>query len=183
MSEWFGNYTWRNGVPAGVNKISVDLIGEQEWCFTILRDPYGKRYSVEGYYWGTFALVIYDSAHFNFKQLRSEFPASWRREVLKESRDQWITSIALVRDEDDRAICLERYVYSEGFCRSCYLSTPQGVPIGAQHMHYHHLGDDWNGVQLLDAAGREVLRKVYACDERGEFGKLLSEDFAPLTCR
>lgn len=165
----FQDYFWSNGKPRGVKKTTKNA----SLSFRIIVDPYHKRYSVERYHLGHFKDAIYDSNLFDFRHLKKGEEAGWQREILKETPHQ---QLALIRNIEERAILIEEAEFQEELCRTCKILSPHGIWIATQKMLHRSLGDDFDGVALLDILDHPILVKHYEKSPKtGEFGKLLDE--------
>lgn len=163
----YKDYYWKNGKPYG--KDPIDPASESS--FRVVVDPYYKRFSLEHYTKGKFNKLLYDSALFDFRALRKPELAIWHREAIDEEN-------SLIRNEEDRVILVESYLFDGDFCRSCLIVTPYAIPVAYQRMYYEHLGDGFNGVRLFDAENMLVMEKIYKMHENGhEFGELISESW------
>lgn len=167
MHKAYNDYYWKDGKPYGKG-IVEELEG---LTFRVVVDPYYKRFSVEEYENGRFKRLAYDSALFDFRALRKPEYAAWSREPIDEEN-------SLIRNEEDRVVLIESYLFEGDFCRGCLVATLHGTPVSYHRMHYIELGDDFNGVILYDANHKIVMKKVYDMNESGqEFGALVSESW------
>lgn len=164
----YKDYYWKNGKPYG-RETAVSTEGK---TYRIVVDPYYRRFSVEEYWNGNFGKLVYDSALFDFRILRKPEYAAWHKEELDEEN-------SLIRNEEDRVVLIESYLFEEDLCRSCLIATPYAIPVAYQRMFYVKLGDSFNGVILHDAEHKLVMKKVYNLNEAGEFGELVSETWEP----
>ncbi len=164
------DYYWKNGKPVGTGYGST----EAEQSFKVIRDPYGKRYSVEKYSFGKFIEIVYDSSLFDFRHLKTEETSAWQRENLEELPD---LTRALIRSMDERIILREESHFKDGICHACKIFSPHGVYIGTQNILRTSAGDPFNGVILHDCANRPVVIKKYGIDEFDNFTELLGEQW------
>lgn len=170
MSDFFRDYLWEEGAPLGRGKTSKN----EAISYRILSDPYRKRLSIEKYRYGRFDSVIYDSIHLDFRKLQPMHQLAWRKEILSQTDTQ---TLVLIRDETDRAVFLENNTFENELCRSCEITTPQGIPVCRHQLFYTNLGDSFNGVILMDNENHPVMRKVYSCDDTGAFSELIKEEW------
>lgn len=169
MHKAYKDYYWKDGKPYG-KEVTDDLAG---LTYRIVVDPYYKRFSVEEYEEGRFKRLVYDSALFDFRALKRPEYAAWRREPIDEEN-------SLIRNEEDRLVLIESYLFEGPVCRGCLVATPHGTPVSYHRMHYEKLGDPFNGVILFDANHKPVMKKIYALTpETEEFGELLQEIWSP----
>lgn len=173
MSEpLFLNYRWDHGTPKGLKKISEPTCGPY---YTVVGDPYRKRFSIEKFVNKKFDSIVYDSALFDFRHLKPEHQATWEKIALEESKEE---ASYLIRDHYGRAIVVEKYTFKEDRCIQCHAYYPDGPLLSQQKMFYQELGDPFNGVILYDRERRSIVRKEYLV-ENGQFTELLHEDWAP----
>jgi len=172
MYKYYRDYFWKQGKPKGLDKLSAEEISAGE-SFKIIVDPYFKRYTIEKYIRGKFSEIYYDSALFDFRRLKPVDQNAWQKETVSESEH---VVICLIRNQDDRVIVSERYVFEDGLCRLCETLYPTGQLLSTQKIYYKKLGDESNKVILYDRFQHPVLIKIYDADEdTGEFTKLLEE--------
>ena len=164
----YHDYYWKNGKPVGIGFGSIT----SEQAFKVIRDPYGKRYSIEKYALGKLVEIVYDSSLFDFRHLKSEETAAWQRETIKELPH---LTHALIRSMDERIILREESYFKEGLCQSCKIFSPHGVWIGTQNILRISSGDSFNGVILHDCLNHPIVIKKYAIDEFDTFTELLGE--------
>lgn len=172
MHKTYKDYIWKNGKPYG-SHLTSNLEGI---TYRIPVDPYYKRFSLEQYEEGRFKALIYDSYLFDFRNLKKPEHAQWRKEALSENE-------MLFRDEVDRAILKEVYRFENDLPRETEIYTLNGFKVATQKILYEALGDEFNGVKLLDTLGKTVMEKRYAVDvETKEFTTLLLEawEFKPI---
>lgn len=170
MTKLFKDYLWKEGIPYGVTPLE-DSCSEG---YKIIMDPYRKRISIEKYANGKLISVVYDSALFNFRHLKPSEQIAWQKEIIKESDNE---VVALIRNQDDRVVIKETYIFKDGFCRECHTHSPHGIFVSRQQMFYTVLGDSFNGVMLFDANDHLVMQKKYKADESGEFTEVLTEQW------
>lgn len=169
MHKYFNEYYWDHGRPRGT--AIADF--EEPLVYRIVVDPYYKRYSIEQYTNGAFIGIAYDSALYDFRWLKPQEQVAWRKEMIEET--PWQTS-CLIRNQDDRAIALERYIFEQGLCTLCEIYYPNGELLATQRMAYTKLGASENSVILVDRLSHPVVMKRYEADEKtGEFTTLISE--------
>ena len=167
----FKDYKWKRGLPFGVNPCPENSLSGK--TFKVVSDPYYKRNSVEEYQDGNFVRCIYDSAIFDFRQLRQGEQPVWQKTLIKETSD---TAVCHIRNQDDRLVLIEEYAFVKDVCRECRASSPQGVLISVQKILLKSFDDPVNGVTLFDANHKPVMSKTYAIDESTqEFTDLLEE--------
>lgn len=164
------DYYWKNGKPVGAGFGSIN----DNQAFKVIRDPYGKRYSVEKYALGKFVEIVYDSSLFDFRHLKSEETSAWQRENLEELPE---LTRALIRSMDERIILREESYFKDGICHSCKIFSPHGVFVGTQNILRTSSGDLFNGVILHDCLNRPVVIKKYSIDESNSFTELLGEQW------
>jgi len=143
---FFEDYVWVNGKPKGKSKVSE----EKGDYFKIVKDPYGKRISLERFSSGQFLDCIYDSNLFDFRALISKVDSSWQKIEEKAS--------ILIRDGDDRTIAEEFYVMENGLCQECRIHYPRGPLVATQKMFYEN--DTLKALVLFDILGRPVALKM-----------------------
>jgi len=164
MFPYCSDYTWQDGLPTPLDRVEP---ASTEECYRVVHDPYRKRVTLERYRLGRFDGVGYDSALLDFRNLGEAQQTAWRKEMEEER--------GIIRDENDRALLIETYEFEGERCRSCHLTSPQGISIGVQRLYYEDFGDSFSGVVLLDAWEHPVLLKRYALSSDGTYGKLLEE--------
>ncbi len=174
MNKHFTDYVWKGGIPRGIGPATATTAASSE-SYKIVMDPYRKRISLEKYLAEKFVKIIYDSALFDFRHLRSPEHAEWQKTVTHENED---TVECIVRNHDDRIIFIEHHRFKSGLCCECLVKSPHGIIISRHEMQYTKLGDPVNGVILFDANERQVMSKRYEADEvTGEFTTLILEDW------
>lgn len=172
MHKYYESYYWDHGIPRGKGLLSEEK-GSFRHSFKIVSDPYHKRISIEQYEGERFLKIVYDSVLFDFRWLKPEAQIAWSKETLEETSDE---VICLIRNQDDRVILREHYVFKEGLCHYCRASHPSGQHISLQQMYYKAFGDAFNGVVLFDQLSHPVVFKEYEVDEcTGEFSSLLRD--------
>ncbi|MEC7839614.1 MAG: hypothetical protein VX777_06210 [Chlamydiota bacterium] len=174
MYKYYRDYYWKQGKPKGIDVLTEEKISTCE-SYKIVVDPYFKRYTIEKYSKGIFSDICYDSALFDFRRLKPVDQNAWQKETVNESDNE---IICLIRNQDDRVIVKERYIFENGLCRSCETIYPSGYLISTQRIYYKKLGDESNKVVLYDRLEHPILIKVYDADETtGEFSELLNEQW------
>lgn len=167
MSKLFRDYVWKEGIPYGIKPLTEDQTGTS---YKIVMDPYRKRISVESYLDGSFSHIVYDSYLINFRHLNPVEQTAWQKEELP-------SGASLIRNQDDRIVFKETYVFKDELCRECHVSSPHGIPLSTHKMYYKSFGDAFDGVILYDKNDHPVMQKFYSVDESGEFNELLSENW------
>ena len=172
MSQYYADYVWKNGIPYGILKLEAP----SGTCYKIPMDPYRKRISIEQYDGDVFRLVVYDSSQLDFRHLKS--PAeqtAWQKIVLTTS----LTKVSsLIRNQDDRLVCLETCLFDGKYCVECRLYSPLGPLLSTHRMFYQALNASFDGVVLYDANDHPVMIKKYAFDaEAAAFTDLLEESW------
>lgn len=169
MTKCYGDYVWKKGLPYGVKPCEESALVS----YRIVSDPYHKRNSVEEYRGGVFSKIIYDSALFDFRQLKVEQQTAWEKTTVAESPEEVICHI---RNQDGRLILIEKYAFESQRCRECRAFSPQGILISVQKIYYKGMNDPYNGVTLFDSNDHVIVQKKYAVDENsGEFTDLIEE--------
>jgi hypothetical protein len=153
MSKYYGDYFWKEGIPLGIRASSVPLEGVS---YKIPSDPYHKQISIEKYQDGRFSEVVYDSALFNFRHLTPAHQARWEK-IHDQTRSE-------IRDQDDRLILIEEYLFEQNLCRTCRSCSPHGILISTQKIFYTLLNDPFNGLILYDSNAHPVMSKRYEWD-------------------
>lgn len=172
MNPYYRDYFWKEGLPYGIEKMP----SPEDITYKVVMDPYKKRISIEKYSWGDFLELVYDSALFDFRNLKTENQLAWEKTAIPDS------SVSIIRDQNDRVILREEYEFESQRCRKCTIYSPQGILIGIQRMYYQEMSDSFNGVILNDANDHQVMRKEYEMSKAlNEFGQLTREvwDFEP----
>lgn len=174
MAKHYLDYFWENGMPNGIYPVDNQ---RNENTFTIIMDPYRKRISVEKYKKEEFSSVVYDSSLLDFRKLKPVHQVAWQKIMV--SKDQ-----SLIRDQDDRVVLFESYIFHDDLCRECRISSPHGLFLATQKMYYESLGDPFNGVILYDRQDYSVMLKRYETDKHsGMFTKLLEENWNGKDCK
>lgn len=169
MSKYYLDYVWKKGLPYGVQEDT----SMQGLAYKIVSDPYHKRNSIEVYIQGVFQKVVYDSALFDFRELKLGEQISWQKTIISENEQE---ATSQIRNQDDRLILMEKYVFENRLCRSCKAYSPHGMLISEQKIFYTKLGDPFNAAILYDANEHPIMLKKYKLDEESEeFGELLEE--------
>lgn len=173
MSKYYEDYIWKNGMPYGVKPKSEAL--PAGITYKVISDPYHKRISIEKYSEGNFTEVIYDSALFDFRHLQPARQTAWQKSSISDT-------VCHIRDQDDRLILIEKYLFEGQRCRECRASSPCGLLISIQKIYYVDCQDPFNGVILFDSNQHQVLIKRYQIDSASmEFTDLLEESWEPKT--
>ncbi len=177
MTKFYQDYFWKNGLPIGI-KQAIDAANGI--TYKLVSDPYYKRNSIEQYKDGKFSEIIYDSALLDFRSLKPANQMAWQKSYEEET-DQKV--ICHIRNQDDRLILIEEYLYEKGRCYSCKTFAPQGPLLSFQHIFYQSPTTDsathqkFHGVILFDCNHHPVLKKTYDLDLSGEFSNLLEEQW------
>lgn len=178
MAQHYRDYVWKNGLPYGIQAYAE---GEMPSgiCYKIASDPYHKRVSIEQYTNSAFSNVIYDSALFDFRHLKLGEQLAWQKTSISETEN---TAVCHIRNQDDRLVLIEDYLFENGLCRECRALSPFGILLSVQKIHYKKFNDPFNGVTLYDSNHHAVMSKHYEFDEQTrEFSQLLKEDWALTT--
>ena len=171
MVKHYRDYRWENGKPVGISAFPELVQGVVS--YKIVADPYYKWISIEKYIGTEWNGVVYDSKLFDFRVLKQGNQTAWSRTPLTtENR-------SLIRDENDRVICIEEYFFREGRCILCNVYSTHGILLSIQKILYTDFGDPFNGVALFDREGHSVMNKSYELDpETEEFGELKQEQWS-----
>lgn len=156
----FKSYYWKDGKPYGKDR-------NEKGPFRIVVDPYYKRFSIEFYENGAFKNIVYDSNLFDFRSLKDPRQASWIKIPVTATE-------SLLKNQEDRIVLKETYVYENERPRYCHYAIPQGIQVAYHKLSYIDFGDEFDGVTLYDMNEVPVMQKKYRC-EKGEFGELISE--------
>lgn len=183
MSEYYRDYVWKNGLPYGILKCTpkdtleaVTSVLKSVVTYKIASDPYHKRVSIEKYLEGKFSSVIYDSAMFDFRHLKQGEQLAWQKTPIHETET---TAVCHIRNQDDRLILIEEYLFDKGLCRECRAFSSIGTLLSVQKIKYKVFNDPFNGVFLFDSNDRPVMSKHYEFDEETrEFSVLINENWA-----
>lgn len=171
MSIHYREYVWKNGKPYGIDQ--VPPVG---MTYKIPADPYNKQISVEQYENGVFKKVVYDSRLLDFRHLKPENQLAWEKIAINDSLSE-------IRNQDDRLLFFERYVFSGDLCRECRVESAHGILLSVHKMFYVSLGDEFNGVVLFDPNEHLVMCKMYKVDETtGDFSELIKEIWDEKLC-
>lgn len=174
MHKHYQDYVWVNGKPQGLQPLAQEPHDEQI-TFRLVADPYYKRISIEKYRGDQFEELIYDSVFLDFRHLKNAAQRAWSKQELEKTPEK---TVALLRDQDDRVLYLETYLFEGSYCKECQVCTPQGVVLSTHKMFYTALGDRFNGVVLYDRVMRPVMWKEYQIDpQTGEFAELEREEW------
>lgn len=174
MSTCYKDYYWLKGVPRGRDPIDPQESPTLAVSYKIVDDPYHKRYSVERYEHGHFVAIVYDSILLDFRHLKPAEQQGWSKETTA-SDDNAIT--CLIRNQDDRLVCLETHLFEDDVCRECSIFSPHGWLLATNRMFYRSRGDAADGVILLDREERPVMYKLYEIGEDGSFTELIEEQW------
>src|ERR1700761_6362264 len=115
----YRDYVWMGGIPYGIEAIGA----ESSLCYKIPMDPYRKRISIEKYSYGKFQGVVYDSYLFDFRHLKAAEQLAWQK-VIVDVGDE--NQVSLIRNQDDRLILQETYLFENNLCRQCRATSPHG---------------------------------------------------------
>lgn len=172
MTRHFRDYVWKKGTPHG----RVPVEGKNEdISYKIVADPYGKRISIEKYRLGIFDSVVYDSLLLDFRTLNPVSHSAWQTEPLEAAH---AGSVYLIRNQDDRLLFKETYVFQGNLCRECHIASAHGIPLSCHKIFYESLNDPFNGVILYDTNWRTVMIKKYEPNPlTGEFETLIEENW------
>jgi hypothetical protein len=100
---------------------------------------------------------------------------AWRKEFIAETPTK---TVALIRNEDERAILIETSFYENQLCRECQVSSIHGVLISTHKILYSTCGDPFNGVILYDSEKHPVMLKQYEVENHSSlFTQLLKEEW------
>lgn len=175
MNRYYQNYYWKDGKPYGVGLVSTNTPPPFPISYKIIADPYYKRISIEKYSDEKFLQIVYDSIFLDFRHLRQPEQTAWQREILLESEHEMIH---LIRDQNDRAILIEKLYFQSNRCMECQLFSTHQQFISKHHMFYTDLNKPFNGLILFDSEERPVMYKKYrASDDSLEFTDLLEESW------
>lgn len=174
MNKNFKDYFWKEGIPYGI-EVADSVSATQGLTYKIIMDPYRKRISIESYRQGQFSAVVYDSALLDFRHLKAAEQTAWQKIIIYEGDDGMR---CLIRNQEDRLLFVETYLFQEGLCRECRVVSAHGVPLSLHRMFYTALHDAFNGVILYDQNSHPVMSKRYEVDkDTSEFTTLLLEDW------
>lgn len=170
VTQIFEDYVWKDGLPAGIHPT-------QQNGYKMIADPYRKRISIERYQNDHFIETIYDSVFLDFRHLRNADQTAWERLITEEKENEMT---CLIKNQDDRVLFQEHYLYENGICRNCEIRSPQGILLSNHRMYYQHFKDPFDGVALFDANAHLVMFKRYVCNAATfEFGELIEENWHP----
>lgn len=170
--KFYEDYFWNNGIPRGKSLLhkTVDF---SENHYKIVSDPYYKWISLERYCKGKFIEILYDSRLFDFRSLKETNQIAWEKEFLEPKREK-----SLIRNQDDRIILFEEYIFEKNRCRICKTRSVHNIPLSKQMIYYTEFGDSFNGVVLFDTNHHPIMYKIYEADiETGEFTALKEENW------
>lgn len=170
MSEFYKDYCWKGGLPYGINKLAVP----EGTHYKLPMDPYRKRVSIEEYADGRFIKIIYDSALLDFRSLKaSAEQVSWEKSVIETSPS---LVVSLIRNQDDRIVCVEKCLFEEAFCTECQIWSPHAIHLSTHRMFYKAKQALFDGVILYDSHNKPVMSKKYRLHpSTGEFDELIEE--------
>lgn len=154
---FYRDYVWIKGKPQG-RENSSSHAPETVDRYKIVKDPYGKRHSLEWYLEGKFQGIIYDSNLFDFRLCVSKMESSWQK-IDMEMIDNH--PAAIIRDHDDRTIAEERYVFTHGLCTECRIHYPGGPLVAVQKMFYETGKEEPSAVALFDQHIKPVGIKIF----------------------
>lgn len=175
MSKHFRDYGWKGGIPYGKGVSEENLKIPAAETYKIIMDPYRKRISIEKYDQMQFASIIYDSALLDFRHLKSDEQTAWQKTPIANGCGK---ETCIIRNQDDRILFVESYLFEGERCRECIVHSPHGHLLSKHKMFYTGLNDSFNGVILFDCNERPVMRKSYNIDEStGEFTDLTHEEW------
>lgn len=173
MTKHYHDYCWKGGIPYGLRAIEEGSTTRPSETYKIVMDPYRKRIAIEKYAGNDFFSIVYDSAFIDFRHLKSVEQIAWQKTAVQTSEDRMVSQI---RNQDDRLLFIETYLFEKERCRECQTHSPLGHLLSRQKMSYKSLGDAFDGVTLFDANERPVMRKRYAVDaSTAEFTEVLEE--------
>lgn len=176
MIKHFHDYIWREGIPYGIGFIE-DPSQLHTPTYKIVMDPYRKRISIEKYSKGLFEGIVYDSALLDFRHLKKPEQMAWEKTTQHDDNG---SLICLIRNQDDRLLFFETYLFESELCRECRVKSVHGYPLSTHRMFYTALNDPFNGVILYDCNEHPVMMKRYDINpETGEFTTLLEETWNP----
>ncbi len=171
MITHYKEYYWKNGKPYGRQIVDPSSIQS----FRIIVDPYFKRFSLEKYARGKFEKIIYDSVLLDFRHLTPLHQTAWQKEVIEESEQE---QHCILRNQDDRAILVEKTIFMNQRCQVCCLYSIHGLLLSFHQIFYQDWGHPFNGVVFFDTERNPVMIKKYAFDpETDAFSSLLSEEW------
>lgn len=171
MSKHYKQYFWKEGIPIGCGSCDP---AQSEESFKVIADPYKKRISIEKYRHQIFECLVYDSALLNFKDLKKPEQAAWQISTtcINGLSQGWL------RNQDDRLIAIETYMFTGNLCRECKVHSPHGIFISTHRMYYKHLGDPFDGVILYDTHEKPVMFKCYVFDpQTDQYSDLIEEQW------
>ncbi|CRX37813.1 hypothetical protein [Estrella lausannensis] len=157
---FYRDYVWIKGKPQGRENPPGQQLDTTS-RYKIVRDPYGKRHSVELYKDGKFQGIIYDSHLFDFRLCVSKMESSWQK-IDAELVDHHPAS--LIRDQDDRTIAEERYIFAHGLCTECHIHYPGGPLVAVQKMFYEGASEEPSAVALFDQHFKPVGIKIFGSE-------------------
>jgi hypothetical protein len=167
VKHYYSDYYWEEGRPHGRGPHS----DPEGLHFKIVTDPYFKWITVEKYQGDLFDGIVYDSKIFDFRNLKLINQTAWEKVSCGQER-------CLIRNQDDRIILFEEYVFEGNWCRQCRTTSVHGIPISLQKIYYTELGDPVNGVALFDNHNHVVMYKLYDTDpQSGEFQNVVREQW------
>ena len=158
---FFTDYVWINGRPKGRSERLDE--SSDALAYKIVKDPYGKRISLERFQSGKFLDCLYDSHLFDFRVLCSKVDSSWQKidtgSITEPS--SWII------DHDDRTIAKEIYHFDKELCTECHIYYPQGPLVAKQKMAYQGKENFLCAIALFDISNHPAGLKIFAPDGSG----------------
>jgi hypothetical protein len=173
MNAHFEDYYWDKGNPIGIRKIAIPY--EVPTSFKIVKDPYGKRMSLEKYEHGKFCILVYDSVLLDFRKLNPVEQHAWQKDTISETPNE---IEILIRNIDDRIILREKHLFENQQPRQCKIFSVHGIHLATQYIYYEKFGDSFNGSKLFDCEEHPIVQKTYSLDGEGRFHELLSEKWS-----
>lgn len=174
MTKIFRDYFWKEGIPYGIHPIENEATQTNDG-YKIVMDPYRKHITIEKYHKGHFHEIIYDSAFLNFRHLKNDETRAWQKTTISETAEK---AVCHLRDQDDRLVFEETYLFTDNLCRECQVISPHGIPLSIQRMYYKKLKDPYNAVILFDRNNHPVIFKQYEFDEESqEFTELIEDNW------
>lgn len=152
---YFTDYVWVNGRPKGLMPTTLEE-SLKSTVYKIVKDPYGKRISLERFQSGHFLDCAYDSHLFDFRVLSSNRESSWQK-IESESINQ---PSSLIIDHDDRTIAKEFYHFENGLCTECRIHYPEGPLVARQRIIYHE-DKTLKAMLLFDVLGSCAGIKIF----------------------
>lgn len=174
LTHHYQDYFWKEGIPYGI-RAAADPQNSEDPTYKIVMDPYRKHISIEKYWQLEFQGIIYDSCLLNFRHLKNDETRAWQKTTILESLEK---TICHLRDQDDRLVFQETYLFDNHLCRECRVDSPHGISLSIQRMYYKTLNDSFNGLILFDQNAHPVIFKHYEWDEQTqEFTDLIEANW------